>query len=193
MKRLILMGGRPWEAADKGKRQTDVVLRYFPSKVKLAFCIFAQSEEDWEETRATNVTMIESFKGRRILEYKTMTSENFAEVSAWADIIYMPGGEPPKLKATLEACGDVAKLWDGKVIVGASAGMDVLCEHFSYLQEKTILEGFGWIKANCIPHWRNEGEDDAAQTFAEQELLRRFPQTPVLCVAEGDFVEISAA
>ncbi|HEY8999660.1 MAG TPA: Type 1 glutamine amidotransferase-like domain-containing protein [Candidatus Saccharimonadales bacterium] len=193
MKRLILMGGRPWEAADKGERQVEVLLRYFPAKVKLAFCIFAQPEGDWEETRALNVSMIECFKGECTIAYQTMTLQNFAEVSEWADVIYMPGGKPPKLKAALEACGDVAKLWDGKVIVGASAGMDILCEHFSYLQEKTILEGFGWIKANCIPHWRNVGEDAAVQTQAEAELLRRFPETPLLCVAEGDFIEVSVA
>ncbi len=193
MKRLILMGGRPWESADKGKRQVEVLLRYFPSKVRLAFCIFAQDQNDWEQTRATNISMIERFKSGRGIEYQTMTPENFVETSAWADVIYMPGGEPPRLKAALQACGDIAELWDGKVIVGASAGMDILCEHFSYLQEETILEGFGWIKANCIPHWRNDGEDEAAQSRAEEELLRRFPKVPLLCVAEGDFVEIGVA
>jgi len=191
MKRLILMGGRSWMAADGGKRQVEVLLRYFPTKANVAFCIFAQDESDWAATQATNVAMLDRFKGGCNIAYQTMTRENFAEVSAWADVIYIAGGEPPKLKAALEACGDIAKIWDGKVVAGASAGMDVLCEHFSYLQDKTILDGFGWVKASCVPHWRNDGEDADAQTWAEAELLRQYPELPILTVAEGDFVEVS--
>lgn len=98
MKRLILMGGRPWLAEDGGKRFVETLFRYYPKKVKLAFCIFAQPEGDWDETERWNTGMFDKFKGKRALECQTMTPENFAEVSKWADVIYLPGGDPFVLK-----------------------------------------------------------------------------------------------
>lgn len=194
MKRLILMGGRPWLAKDEGERFADTLFRYFPKQVKLAFCIFAQPEADWEETRAWNINLFNRFKGNRNIEYQTMTPENFAEVSTWADIIYVPGGEPFELIKKVQACGDIAKLWDGKVIAGSSAGADLFCEGFTYLQDKTFGRGLGWVKASCIPHWRAEdfkGYTSEDWDWAEQESLRQLPDLPVLCIPEGDFVEMT--
>jgi hypothetical protein len=187
------MGGRPWLAKDEGERVTDVLFRYFPGNLKLAFCIFAQPEKDWEETRVWNTTMFNHFKGDRKIEYQTMTPENFADVSAWADVIYLPGGSAALLLEKLQAAGDLAKLWDGKVIAGSSAGADIFCEGFMYLQDKTYGKGLGWIKASCIPHWRADFENYTEKDWdwAEQEALRSRPDLPVLCIPEGDFVEFT--
>jgi len=196
MKRLILMGGRPWLADDGGKRFVEVLFRYFPKNIKLAFCIFAQPESDWQETRASNISCFDKFKGPRTIAYKTITPDTFAEVSAWADIVYIPGGEPHQLIDTVTACGDIAKLWDGKLIAGSSAGADLFCAGFTYLQDKTFGRGLGWIPASCIPHWRAadfSGYTPSDWDWAEQESLKQLPNMPVLCIPEGDFVEFTVA
>lgn len=194
MKRLILMGGRPWLGQDKGERFVQTLFRYYPKEVKLAFCIFAQPESDWEETRQWNVGMFEKYKGDRSLVFKTMTTDNFAEVSAWADIIYLPGGEPFVLIDKIKASGDIAKLWDGKVIAGSSAGADLFCAGFTYLQGKTFGHGLGWVQVSCIPHWRAEdfnGYTPEDWDWAEQESLRQLPDVPVLCLPESEFIEFT--
>lgn len=195
MKRLILMGGRPWFAADGGKRFTDVLFRYYPQEVKLAFCIFAQPEEQWEDTRNWNVGMFDKFKDGRIVSYQTMTLENFTEVSAWADIIYLTGGDPLQLTKSLQPF-DLARLWDGKVLAGSSAGADLFCSGFTFLQNRSFSRGLGWVNASCIPHWRSqdfEGYTQEDWDWAEQESLRQLPDAPVLCIPEGDFVELTIA
>jgi peptidase E len=194
MKRLILMGGRPWFAQDGGKKFVDVLFRYFPKEVKLAFCIFAQPESDWQETTKVNTEMFNKFGGKRTILYQTMTAKNFAEVSAWADIVYLPGGDTYVLKEKIQACGDIATLWDDKVVAGSSAGADLFCEGFAFLQDKTFGRGLGWVKASCIPHWRSK--DFAGYTtkdwdWAEQESLRQLPDMPVLCLPESEFVELT--
>lgn len=196
MKRLILLGGRPWLATDGGERFASVLFRYFPQDVKIAFCIFAQPESEWEETRTWNTNMFKQFKGERKIDYQTMTAENFAEVSAWANIIYVAGGNPFQLLDKLKSCGDISKLWDGKVIAGSSAGADLFCEGFTFLQDKTFGRGLGWVKASCIPHWRSDDfEGYASKDWDEIEVesLRQLPDRPVLCIPEGDFVECSVA
>jgi peptidase E len=192
MKRLILMGGRPWFAADKGKRFTESLFRYAPKEVKVAFCIFAQPEIDWKETRDWNTSMFDAFKAERTILYQTMTETNFAEVSAWADIIYVPGGDTNLLMDRLATCGDIASLWDGKVVAGSSAGADFMCEGFIYLQEKSYGRGLNWVKATMIPHWRSpdwEGYTSSDWDQMERKSLQEAPGTPVLCVPESEFVE----
>jgi peptidase E len=185
------MGGRPWVAADGGQALVGAMLRYYPVAAKVAFCNFAQPESDWQETQHINSVMFDEFRGATAITYQTMNSSNFTEVSAWADVIYIPGGTPAILKQKLNAFPDLAQLWDNKVVAGASAGADVLCAYYPYLQDKTIQQGFGWVAASLVPHWRNDGEDEHAQTWAEAELLKRHPELPVLCIPEGEFVEIT--
>lgn len=195
MKRLILMGGRPWLAKDGGKRFVDTLLRYYPKKAKVAFCIFAQSEADWPETQSVNKKMFEAFKEGRSFRFQVMSAENFAEVSAWADIIYLPGGSTARLLAALEMF-DLYELWDGKLIAGASAGTNLFCAGFVSLQDKTFGHGLGWVQATCIPHWRAasfEGFTEEDWDWAEAESLRQMPNVPLLCLPESDFVEITVA
>ncbi len=189
------MGGRPWFGEDGGKRFVDTLFRYYPKEVKLAFCIFAQPESDWEETRAVNMNMFDKFKGGRHVECQTMTDENFAEISAWSDIIYIPGGSTDTLAARLRKHGNIAALWDGKMIAGSSAGANFMCEGFIYLDKKTYNRGLGWVKATSIPHWRSNYNNytDEDWDSLEQQALSEAPGTPVLCIPESEFVEFTVA
>lgn len=196
MKRLILMGGRPWFGEDGGKKFTEVLFRYYPNEVKLAFCIFAQPESEWEETCKWNTGMFDKFKGARNIFYQIMTKDNFGDVSDWADVIYVPGGDPSVLQDRLKSCGDVAKLWDGKVIAGSSAGADFMCEGYIYLQDKSYGRGLGWVKATLIPHWRSDdwkGYEPPDWDEIERKSLQESPNTPVLCIPESEFVELTVA
>lgn len=192
MKRLILMGGRPWLADDKGTHFTSVLFRYFPKEAKIAFCIFAQPESDWTETESRNIDMFESFKGNKRLSYKTMADENFYELSKWADIIYIPGGDPFELIKRLQKF-NLDELWNGKVIAGSSAGADLFCTGFPFLQERKFGQGLGWVQATCIPHWRDDFNSytDADWDWAEAEAIKQLPSLPVLTIPEGEFVEFT--
>ncbi|HKU18962.1 MAG TPA: Type 1 glutamine amidotransferase-like domain-containing protein [Candidatus Saccharimonadales bacterium] len=192
MKRLILMGGRPWMAGEGGELFVNCCFRYFPRRVKLAFCIFAQPESDWNETKQTNVDMFNRFKGQRQITYKTMTADDFVEVSKWADIVYIPGGDPFTLIKKLQPY-DLATLWDGKVLAGSSAGADLFCANFAYLQDKTFGAGLGWVPVSCIPHWRDDFNEytQADWDWVEQASLKERPDVPVLCIPEGEFVEFA--
>jgi peptidase E len=193
MKRLILMGGRPWEAPDGGKRLVEVMFRYFPGDVNLAFCNFAQSQTDWPATTERNLSMFKQFKTSGKIESKIMTADNFADTSKWADVIYIPGGNPFTLVDEIQAAGNVNELWDGKVICGGSAGADLFCTNFVYLQEKTFGHGLGWLNLTCVPHWRDAFEDYSQEDWgwAESESLKRFSDTPILCIPEGEFTEFT--
>lgn len=137
--------------------------------------------------------MFGKFKQPADITYQTMTAENFVKVSAWADIIYLPGGDPFQLIEKIKTSGNIAMLWDGKTIAGSSVGADLFCKGFVYLQEKSFGHGLGWVPATCIPHWLDNfnGYTQKDWDWAEQESLKQFPDLPVLCIPEGEFVELT--
>lgn len=195
MKRLILMGGRPWLGPDKGQAFAQALLDSKNQTVNIAYCIFAQPESDWAETERVNTDMLTEFADGKNLVFQTMTEDNFLDISEWADVVYMPGGDPAQLRQALDAHGEVATLWNGKTIAGSSAGADIMCEQFMYLQDKTIHEGYGWVRAVCIPHWLADFKgwkpDDWLR--AEQVLQERFPELPILRIPESQFVQLTVA
>jgi hypothetical protein len=107
-------------------------------------------------------------------------------------VIYLPGGYTEDLLARLEGF-DISRLWDGKVIAGASAGANLFCAGFISLSRRKFGKGLGWLSVSCIPHWRADYEDYGAKDWdwAEQEITRQFPGLPVLCIPESEFVEFT--
>lgn len=193
MKRLILMGGRPWLARDGGYEFVNTLLRDHKLKVKLALCIFAQPESDWAETEKINTETITKFANGTKVDVKVMTPDNFVELSKWSDVVYMPGGNSKTLKKRLQPF-NIKKMWDGKTIAGSSAGAHVLCMRSVYLQDRTIIKGLGWVRASVLVHWRSDdfaGFTPTDWDWAEETLAA--PELPLICLPESKFVEVTIA
>lgn len=196
MKQLILIGGHPGKAGEDNALA--YALRTHPaSEVKIALCNFARTDTEWDDTGKDSVDMFNRFGTGKKLAFRKMESENLRKDSKWADVIYMPGGHPDALQAELVKYPDIAKLWDGKIIAGSSAGADVMCAQFVFLQRKTFGEGFGWVQATLIPHWghykesKYESYSDEDFEFVRDKALKHRPDLPVLCIPEGQFVEFA--
>lgn len=187
------MGGRPWLARDGGREFVETLLRDHKPEIKLALCIFAQPESDWSETERINTEMIMRFANDAKVDVRVMTPDNLEQLSHWADVVYLPGGHTETLKKRLHPF-DIARLWNGKTIAGSSAGAHLLCVKSVYLQDRTIVEGMGWVRASVVVHWR--ANDFAGFTkddwdWAEQTLID--PTLPMICLPEDKFVEITVA
>ncbi len=196
MKRLILIGGHPGKA-DHDNALTYALRTHPAIEIKVAFCNFARTDTRWDDTDKDSTEMFNRFGGDKKLIYKTISQENFREVSTWADVIYMPGGDPAALKSELDKFPGLAELWDGKIIAGSSAGADVMCASFVFLQDKSIGNGYGWVQATCIPHWGHYEESESVKYSDEdfesvrKKAQKNRPDLPVLCIPEGQFVEFS--
>jgi hypothetical protein len=193
MKHLILSGGRPWRGEDGGKLWVQALLAHCGSEARIGFCVFAQEEAEWPETIRSNAGLITKFAGDTAVNSKTMTAESFTEVSEWANVIVIPGGIPERLEQALKPYGDILQLWDGKTISGSSAGADIMCERYMYLQDRVVKQGFGWVPVSFIPHWQADllGWKPEDWRWAETQLARGPGELPLLCVREADFVELA--
>jgi peptidase E len=193
MKHLILAGGQM--DVKGGRAWVEALLQDCKSSAKVAFCLFAREESDWDQVVSGHIDLITRYTDKRV-NFKVFEAINFAEVSAWANVVVIVGGDPWRLKNTLEQYGNLMELWDGKTISGSSAGADIMVRRYMYLQDKVVQAGFGWVPVNVIPHWRAEGWKGwkpADWQWAARELAAGPGETPLLCIREGDFVEIEVA
>ncbi|HEV7454290.1 MAG TPA: Type 1 glutamine amidotransferase-like domain-containing protein [Candidatus Saccharimonadales bacterium] len=194
MKHLILSGGRPWSGEGGGRHWVHSLFSQSGQKVRVAYCLFAEETAHWPEILLTNQELITKHAGNHSVSFKTLEHDTFFDVSTWADVIVIVGGDPVRLRAALEQYGDLMQIWDGKTISGSSAGADIMVRRYVYLQDKTMHEGFGWVPANFIPHWQSTGwKDWEAQDWewAANQLAGVPGEDPLLCVREGDFVEVA--
>jgi hypothetical protein len=192
MKHLILGGGKVTTLG--GKAWAKALLGHTGKTVKIAMCMFAIDETEWTSEADETINEIKRLTDKRI-EHAVLEADTFMDVSAWADAIIIVGGDPARLKNTLEQYGDLMSLWDGKTIAGSSAGADIMCQRYMYLQDRIVQEGFGWVPANIIPHWEADFEDWKPEDWkwAARELAGGPGEAPLLCMREGDFVEIKVA
>jgi peptidase E len=192
MKQLLLCGGRPWKANGAENALERALLNRFQSNIKVAFCNFARTATRWDDTDEASVKLFtDSAKGLKVA-HKSISHENFDDVSKWADVIYMPGGDPFVLKTELDAHPNLDKIWDNKIVAGSSAGADVMCSEFAFLQDKDFDSGYGWVSATCIPHWRHyTGYADSDWDELVSTAIKRRPDLAVLCIPEGRYVEFA--
>ncbi|MET0779397.1 MAG: Type 1 glutamine amidotransferase-like domain-containing protein [Candidatus Saccharimonadales bacterium] len=195
MKHLILAGGRPWSGQGEGKHWVEALFSHTAKDdIHVAYCLFAEEVSHWPEVLLTNQELITKHAGSHSVSFQTLEHDTFFDVSAWADVIVIVGGDPARLREALEQYGDLMQVWDGKTISGSSAGADIMVHKYIYLQNKAVQEGFGWIKANFIPHWQHSGWKDWSTKdweWAAGELAGMPGGAPLLCVREGDFVEVA--
>lgn len=192
MNHFVLGGGKQSEAVDGGQAFVGAMLRMVKNDVRIALCHFATMEDQWEEASQVTAKFISEHVGKIGVAYKTMNINNFVEISSWADVIYLTDGNSYLLKDTLLGFKDVSPIWQGKTIVGTSAGADVLCHKYVYLPEKRIGQGLGWVSCDLFTHYRSDYPGWAAQdwiAFEEQFAADPASKFSVLCLPEGDFAE----
>src|SRR5262245_13103086 len=118
MKHLFLSGGMPKANSPQAKQWVDALLENHQVNANIAFCFFALPEAEWQDALKQNVELVTDNAGSAKVEYKLLTQNDFTEVSAWANIVVLAGGDPFRLKNALEQFGNLMEIWDGKTIAG---------------------------------------------------------------------------
>lgn len=186
MRHLILGGGKQWDGGDGGAAWIQAVTKG-RNDIKAAFCHFARPESEWKDAESRTMQFIEKFSTLHD-NTQMLTHENFDTVSAWADAIWVTGGNPSLLQEQLLKHGSSESLWQDKTIAGTSAGADMMCKDYVYLQSREVGSGFGWLDMNVLVHWRSDFADWQPNEWSQyEEKLSRDRQ--LLCLAEGEFAE----
>lgn len=102
------------------------------------------------------------------LTFELATIENFREQAKGSQVIYLRGGNTAKLKDKLAATQtDFKTLFEGKTIVGSSAGCYVLGSYYWDNEVKNWDKGLGLVPLKTICHYED----------TDEQILRGFKQT----------------
>jgi peptidase E len=165
MTKFILHGG-----FDKDKEYIkdeffQEALRDTPADVKIFLVFFAEPEEYLQLRIEQCKGQFNNNKGSKKLEFKMASEENFLEECAWADVIFLSGGRTVNLLESLKKFQNLSQVFEGKIIVGDSAGANALGHSFYSRKTKAINEGLGILPFKIIVHYA----DDMGNPLSEVE------------------------
>ncbi len=122
--------------------------------------------------------------------------DNFYDQAERADVIYLHGGKTSELIANLPDFERSREAFDGKIVIGSSAGANYLSSFgVSLAQDLTVIQGSGILRQPVMIHYRAREFDDkifSAEdwTKAEAKLVDVSDGSNILCIPEGQFAVV---
>lgn len=153
--KFILHGGWTSKECQHNTMFFSEFTRGLEDGAKVLFVGFAREDE------AEQLEVYERTKGfilahtDKQLEVKNATPENFVEEIAWADAIFVTGGQTWLLKERLQEYTDskFGSLLAGKVYAGSSAGANVVSKYHTSGFAEGVQEGLGIVPVCLMAHY----------------------------------------
>jgi hypothetical protein len=160
---------------------------------RLLSCMFSRDPDRWED-------LFSRFKPHFLKAFGESTDlkladiENFNQQAEWADVIYLHGGDLDMLRQNLPKPEALLKLFSGKIIIGSSAGAQLLSAQCWRCSKRRVDTGLGFTPLNVLVHYKSDfGSDDPRGPIdwsrARAELQEAVGTAEVACIREGQFVK----
>ncbi len=163
------------------------------SSPKFLLCDFAQGREYWNvKFQGYTNSVREDMPEGITPTFELAMPATFAEQCKRADVIYMHGGDDDLLQYWMKQF-DLDDLFNDKVVVGNSAGSDLLATHHWSCDWRECSDGFGFLPIKFIPHYQshideadNRGPVDWQKAYDD---LAAYGDTtlPIYALKEGEF------
>lgn len=188
---FILAGGNDKKSPDYGPQLSQQIAAY-TTQPKILSCFFSSEEEGWAEKAVEwQDWFADNFTQPFTYDYARSDSL-LAQIDA-ADIIYFHGGKTPLLCEKLPATQELKKHLRGKVVVGSSAGANMLSTYYWSSTRGGLCEGLAIVDANVMVHYRAADASGYKRTpevwdQEEAEFQRRLGDGIITQLPEGQFV-----
>lgn len=196
MTTYILAGGNDKENIQFGAKLARTVgeLISVPRPLRILSCPFATEPSIWEQKFAGRATWLRSLFPGAVVEQAV--PETLIEQIKHADVVYFHGGAARILLDFMATVPDLEPYFEGKVVIGSSAGADYLSKAFYTCVDRRPMRGRGIVAKNIMPHYLSTGfdSDEAGPldwSAAEHELREFVNGEPIVPITEGDFVVVS--
>ena len=123
---FILHGGFALNTIPENDAFYVEVLKHTDISVKILLVYFAKEEDRILKNKAEDITQFEKNKGGKELSFEVASEKDFPEQVRWADVVYLHGGRTTKILPVLAKFPSLKEIFEGKIVVGDSAGANVL-------------------------------------------------------------------
>lgn len=153
------------------------ILKDTPDKLKILLVYFANDPERNEERKRGNMEQFNRVRGSKKLEFEIANENIFFDQIKKSDIIYIRGGSTPVIIEALSKFDNLEEQFEGKVVSGESAGMNVLAKYSFSKSGGGITKGLGILEVKTISHFdgvKGVGEMEKVGTELEKVYLPEF-------------------
>ncbi len=189
MTNYILAGGKDRGTSNYASDLSKVV----ETPKYLLSCFFAQPRENWEDKFASFEDFFRNVFGADC-EIELAFPDDFRQQVKKSEVIYLHGGDDTLITYYLDVFKDISTMFEGKTVIGSSAGANYLSSKYWTCDWREVREGSGLVPLNIITHYGSHyGSDDPRGAVdwvgASQELLKATqPDHVVTTLPEGKFV-----
>lgn len=191
---FILAGGNDRKSPDYGHRLSKEIAKHV-NNPKILSCFFSWPQEAWEQKA------VKDWKGwftdnfAQPFTYDYAKPDTFLEQIDTADVIYFHGGDTKQLFKNLPDAEELKKHLQGKIVIGSSAGANMLSKHFWSSTRAEYGKGTGILDVNVMVHYGaldHEGRKRTPEDWRreEAEFQARVGNEKVTHLPEGEFVVV---
>ena len=183
--KIFLHGGNSGKKSDNNSEFFYEVINSVDSNDVNILCVyFARPDHRWEDSYAEDQSIFYSLDTPKAIQTKMATydKEKLLNQIKIADIIFINGGMKGHLMEALEGLGNFSELIIGKVVVGISAGANILTKYYYSSVSKGVREGMGLLPIKLLTHYTDQDDDKLKLLMDYKEKL------PLLKIAEEDFL-----
>lgn len=190
---FILAGGSDRKVSGFAKRLEDEITKHV-SRPKILSCFFSSPEDQWvTKYREWREWLNESFTRKFTYEYARKTP--FLKQVDAADVIFLHGGNTQLLFDTLPAAEELTSHFEGKVVIGSSAGANVLSKDYWSSSRAVPAHGLGIVDVNIMVHYgtvSHEGRERTLEDWKKEEAeFKKFiGGGKIARLPEGQFIVI---
>lgn len=192
MTHYILAGGNDRGYDNYGSNLSRLVKPLVEGPIKILSCQFAKDKGDWQKIFEIWKGWFYQYFGKDV-ELQLASEEDFLKQIAWADVIYLHGGHTSKQEAMIKQYTDLEKHFEGKIVIGSSAGANFLSKTYYAPSLNKIGNGSGIVPLNIIVHYG--GDNDGEISFGPGEwekVVERMKSVigdeEITLLPEGEFV-----
>lgn len=192
MTHYILAGGADRRTEGYGQRLADTVKQWTKSPIRILSCQFSKPEEEWEEGLMNWTPWFQQYFGHDTIVELARPQELIDQIKR-ADVVYLHGGRTRSLVDTLKPFDELERHFEGKIVIGSSAGTNYLSKVYYSPKQQEMNEGTGIVPLNTIVHYGATSDGDVSMPLSQweeiaEEMQQRVGEEEVTLLPEGEFV-----
>lgn len=191
MTKYILIWGHISKAPDGGKSFCEEMIKGIKNKpIKILDCMFASPENSWSE----DIKKSHIFFSKHLNDFELELADisSFTEQVRYSDIIFLRWWYVSSLLEILSKNKAWIKALDGKVLVGTSAGADVIAKYYYVLKTLRTGDGLWLLPIKFIPHRKTEVFDGIEQHIDFDKIIKELKDykedLPIVTLKEWEFI-----
>lgn len=187
---FILAGGQDRKYSEYAAQLKRVVSFTLSRPVRLLGCFFSSPPEIREQRFEDYMDFYREVFGDNLLAVNADV-DKFEDQLYKADVVYFHGGSTKTLMAAMGKYPNTGDLLQGKLVIGSSAGANMLSKYGFSPSSGSVINGLGLVDASVVVHY-GSAENDGMQftpEFWRQALVEMHKATSdrPLLLCEGQF------